>query len=147
MSVVPCNPAMTDVALASVAMVDSVSDECLGFFALKHGSAFAGSTGSERICLKHVCACSKYQRRAELQLSSQSRKLLFIIVDLSPVTDIDASAVHFLMVSSTQVPVPSKQHLQNPQFCASLNTFATFACNHASFSGFTPCMLTSSHDM
>ena len=48
-----------------------------------------------------VYACSKYQKRAELQMSSRGRKLLFIIVDLSPVTDIDASAVHFLMVTFT----------------------------------------------
>lgn len=48
-----------------------------------------------------VCAvCRKYQKRAELQLASRGQKLLFIVVDLSPVTDIDASAVHFLMVTT-----------------------------------------------
>lgn len=31
-------------------------------------------------------------------MAAKGKKLLFIIVDLSPVTDIDASAVHFLMV-------------------------------------------------
>lgn len=46
----------------------------------------------------HVCR--KYQKRAQLQLASRGQKLLFIVVDLSPVTDIDASAVHFLMVTS-----------------------------------------------
>lgn len=47
-----------------------------------------------------LCAiCRKYQKRSELQLSARACKLLFIVVDLSPVTDIDASAVHFLMVS------------------------------------------------
>lgn len=45
-----------------------------------------------------VRACSKYQKRAEAQMAAKGGKLLFIIVDLSPVTDIDASAVHFLMV-------------------------------------------------
>lgn len=45
-----------------------------------------------------VHACSKYQKRAEAQMAAKGGKLLFIIVDLSPVTDIDASAVHFLMV-------------------------------------------------
>ncbi len=43
--------------------------------------------------------CRKFQKRAEIQLSARARKLLYIVVDLSPVTDIDASAVHFLMVS------------------------------------------------
>lgn len=46
----------------------------------------------------HVCR--KYQKRAELQLATRGQKLLFIVVDLSPVTDIDASAVHFLMVTA-----------------------------------------------
>ena len=94
-----CNPGMTDMALDSVAMVQSVRDECLRLMASKHGSASSGCTSKRD--LSEVCvACSKYQRRAESQLSSRDRKLLFIIVDLSPVTDIDASAVHFLMVTS-----------------------------------------------
>ncbi|DBA70951.1 TPA: hypothetical protein ACH3X2_011394 [Trebouxia sp. C0005] len=42
-------------------------------------------------------ALMKFQKRAEIQLSARARKLLYIVVDLSPVTDIDASAVHFLM--------------------------------------------------
>ncbi|KAL3138605.1 hypothetical protein ABBQ32_006371 [Trebouxia sp. C0010 RCD-2024] len=42
-------------------------------------------------------AFDKYQKRAEAQMAAKGGKLLFIIVDLSPVTDIDASAVHFLM--------------------------------------------------
>lgn len=42
-------------------------------------------------------ALKKYQKRSELQLSARACKLLFIVVDLSPVTDIDASAVYFLM--------------------------------------------------
>jgi len=46
-----------------------------------------------------VCCCSKYQKRKEIELSARARNLLYIVVDLSPVTDIDASAVHFLMVS------------------------------------------------
>lgn len=33
------------------------------------------------------------------QLAARGKKLSYVIVDLSPVTDIDASAVHFLMVS------------------------------------------------
>ena len=32
------------------------------------------------------------------QLAAKGKTLQYIIVDLSPVTDIDASAVHFLMV-------------------------------------------------
>lgn len=32
------------------------------------------------------------------QLAAKGKSLQYIIVDLSPVTDIDASAVHFLMV-------------------------------------------------
>ena len=50
-----------------------------------------------------VHVCSKYQRRAEAQMSARGRKLLFYIVDLSPVTDIDASAVHFLQVAPQQL--------------------------------------------
>ena len=53
------------------------------------------SLDSTMACL----CCSKYQKTAELQLSTRARNLKYIIVDLSPVTDIDASAVHFLMVS------------------------------------------------
>lgn len=47
----------------------------------------------------HLPICRKFQKRAEIQLSARACKLLYIVVDLSPVTDIDASAVHFLMVS------------------------------------------------
>lgn len=46
-----------------------------------------------------VClVCSKAEVVMKTQLASKGKRLQYIIVDLSPVTDIDASAVHFLMV-------------------------------------------------
>lgn len=43
----------------------------------------------------------KYEERAEAVAAASGRKLRFLILDLSPVTDIDASAVHFLKVIFT----------------------------------------------
>lgn len=40
----------------------------------------------------------KYEQRAQAEAAATGKKLLFLIVDLSPVTDVDASAVHFLKV-------------------------------------------------
>lgn len=45
-------------------------------------------------------ALYKYERRAKEIAAAQGRSLHFIIIDLSPVNDIDASAVHFFKVGS-----------------------------------------------
>lgn len=44
-------------------------------------------------------ALYKYERRAKEIAAASGRSLHFIIIDLSPVNDIDASAVHFFKVS------------------------------------------------
>ena len=46
--------------------------------------------------------CRKYELRLEKALEARGKRLEFIIMDLSPVTDIDASAVHFLQDWITQ---------------------------------------------
>ena len=46
-------------------------------------------------------ALYKYERRAQEAAAANGRSLQFIIVDLSPVSDIDASAIHFLKVCIT----------------------------------------------
>lgn len=43
-------------------------------------------------------AVAKYQRRTIRALTPRRVSLRYIILDLSPVTDIDASAVHWLKV-------------------------------------------------
>ena len=43
-------------------------------------------------------ALTKYEARAAEAAAARGRPLQFIVIDLSPVTDIDASAVHFLTV-------------------------------------------------
>jgi hypothetical protein len=43
-------------------------------------------------------ALAKYEERAEAQAAVTGKRLLFIILDLSPVTDVDASSVHYLKV-------------------------------------------------
>ena len=43
-------------------------------------------------------ALYKYERRAKEIAAASGRSLHFIIIDLSPVNDIDASAVHFFKV-------------------------------------------------
>ena len=43
-------------------------------------------------------AIAKYQRRTLRHLSPKGIPLRYIILDMSPVTDIDASAVHWLKV-------------------------------------------------
>ena len=40
----------------------------------------------------------RHEQRAAAEAARTGRPLQFIIIDLSPVTDIDASAVHFLVV-------------------------------------------------
>lgn len=60
------------------------------------------------------------------QLGKQGKTLRFIIVDLSPVTDIDASAVHFLMVRRFSAAL-GLAVLCNLCSCAIL-TSATFNC-------------------
>lgn len=47
-------------------------------------------------------ALLKYELRLEKALEARGKRLEFIIMDLSPVTDIDASAVHFLQDWITQ---------------------------------------------
>ena len=44
-------------------------------------------------------AIAKYQRRAIRANTPRGVQLRYIIIDMSPVTDIDASAVHWLKVS------------------------------------------------
>eukprot|EP00884_Botryococcus_braunii_P008426 jgi/Botrbrau1/17585/Bobra.0166s0027.1 len=39
---------------------------------------------------------TKYEERAEAHAAATGKKLLFLILDLSPVTDVDASSVHYL---------------------------------------------------
>ena len=43
-------------------------------------------------------ALARYETRAQAAAAALGRPLQFIVIDLSPVTDIDASAVHFLTV-------------------------------------------------
>ncbi len=55
-------------------------------------------------------AIAKYQRRAIRSLTPRGVPLRYIIIDMSPVTDIDASAVHWLKVctdSNFQCPLDS----------------------------------------
>ena len=44
-------------------------------------------------------ALAKYERRAQETAAKQGQTLHFIIIDLSPVYDVDASAIHFFKVS------------------------------------------------
>ena len=43
-------------------------------------------------------ALAKYERRAQETAAKQGQTLHFIIIDLSPVYDVDASAIHFFKV-------------------------------------------------
>ena len=43
-------------------------------------------------------ALAKYERRAQETAAKQGQTLQFIIIDLSPVYDVDASAIHFFKV-------------------------------------------------
>ena len=43
-------------------------------------------------------ALAKYERRAQEAAEKQGQTLHFIIIDLSPVYDVDASAIHFFKV-------------------------------------------------
>ena len=43
-------------------------------------------------------ALAKYERRAQEAAQKQGSTLHFIIIDLSPVYDVDASAIHFFKV-------------------------------------------------
>ena len=45
-------------------------------------------------------ALAKYERRAQEAAEKQGQTLHFIIIDLSPVYDVDASAIHFFKVSA-----------------------------------------------
>ena len=49
-------------------------------------------------------ALLRHEQRAAAEAAKSGRPLQFIIVDLSPVTDIDASAVHFLIVRPASLP-------------------------------------------
>lgn len=50
--------------------------------------------------LLHQDTLLKYEERARERIAAAGGELRFVILDLSPVTDIDASAVHFLKVSA-----------------------------------------------
>jgi hypothetical protein len=58
-------------------------------------------------------ALAKYERRAQEAAAKQGATLHFIIIDLSPVYDVDASAIHFFKVGA---PGP-----QRPQCADSWN--------------------------
>ncbi len=47
-------------------------------------------------------ALYKYEQRAKEVAAAAGRSLHFIIIDLSPVNDIDASAVHFFKVGAAE---------------------------------------------
>lgn len=48
-------------------------------------------------------ALAKYERRAQEAAAKQGTTLHFIVIDLSPVYDVDASAVHFFKVCAPGV--------------------------------------------
>ena len=61
-------------------------------------------------------AIHKYERRAAAEAAKRGKPLQFICIDLSPVTDIDASAVHFLQVRNAPNLQDRIAHTQNSPF-------------------------------
>ena len=53
-------------------------------------------------------ALAKYERRAQEAAAKQGTTLHFIIIDLSPVYDVDASAVHFFKVCAPGAQRPER---------------------------------------
>jgi MFS superfamily sulfate permease-like transporter len=85
-------------------------------------------------------ALHKYEQRALEQAERRGAPIRFIAIDLSPVTDIDASAVHFL---SVRAPAPRPhaaqawarllECLSAPMYCVSIASFErSYSCGFAS---------------
>ena len=62
-------------------------------------------------------AIAKYQRRTLRALTPKGIALRYIILDMSPVTDIDASAVHWLKVRRSPSDVPGQPVDELPSGC------------------------------
>ena len=82
-------------------------------------------------------ALAKYERRAQEAAEKQGQTLHFIIIDLSPVYDVDASAIHFFKASACRAchsARTSPGHPSSPQsmwcFWACLESpEAALSCN------------------
>ena len=60
-------------------------------------------------------ALGRYEARAADAAAARGRPLQFIVIDLSPVTDIDASAVHFLTVRAPPGAAAPRQACLGPR--------------------------------
>ena len=80
-------------------------------------------------------ALAKYERRAQEAAAKQGTTLHFIVIDLSPVYDVDASAIHFFKVCAPGA--------HRPQCADSWNAGTLFylsraAANASACAGSTP---------